>query len=250
MAKSYPKATLHDWTRSIPATAMLASTMIYSDLPLRAVGKLLGRESMVDAGHLLAKVMWQAFALTGATLEVVGREHIDLNERYLIVANHQGFSDVIVIATALIGLKPRYVAKRELAHGWPSISYLITASGSAVIDRKHPEAAIAEIERLGHEAKREGWNVAIFPEGTRAKDGVARTWKLRGTKALLDATGPCKVLPVSLVGGSELFAHNGLPFTADVRMRCQVHPAIDPPAPGEDFAAWLEGVRQTVTSVL
>ena len=229
MAKAHDKATLHDWARSIPATALLAGTMISCDIPLRAVGKLLGREPMVDAGHLLAHMLWQAFALTGAKLEVSGLEHIDPDERYLIVANHQGFSDVIVIATALQGLKPRYVAKRELARGWPSISYLITASGSAVIDRKHPDAAIAEIERLGRDARREGWNVAIFPEGTRAKDGVARTWKLRGTKALLDAAQPGKVLPVSLVGGSELFAHNGLPFTADVRMRCQVHPAIDPP---------------------
>ncbi|KIG12667.1 1-acyl-sn-glycerol-3-phosphate acyltransferase [Enhygromyxa salina] len=250
MADTHAKATLQDWTRSIPASALLASTMLSCDLPLRAINKLRGRESLVDAGHLLAKVMWQAFAMTGATLEVVGREHIDPSARYLIVANHQGFSDVIVIATALRELKPRYVAKRELAHGWPSISYLITASGSAVIDRKQPEAAIAEIERLGRDAKREGWNVAIFPEGTRAKDGVARTWKVRGTQALLDATRPCKVLPVSLIGGSELFAHNGLPFTANVRMRCHVHPPIDPPEPSEDFAAWLETVRQTVSSVL
>ncbi|PRQ06808.1 lysophospholipid acyltransferase family protein [Enhygromyxa salina] len=250
MADPHTKATLRDWSRSIPATALLASTMITCDLPLRAVNKLLGRASLVDAGHQLAKVMWQAFALTGATLDVVGREHVDPNERYLIVANHQGFSDVIVIATALRELQPRYVAKRELAHGWPSISYLITASGSAVIDRKHPEAAIAEIERLGRDAKREGWNVAIFPEGTRAKDGVARTWKPRGTKALLEATRPCKVLPVSLVGGSELFAHNALPFKAGVHMRCHVHPPIEPPEPNEDFAAWLEAVRQTVASVL
>lgn len=242
--------SLHDWARSIPATAVLATTMISCELPLRAIDKLFGHEALIDAGHLLARAMWQAFALTGAKLEVVGREHIDPNERYLIVANHQGFSDVIVIATALRELEPRYVAKRELAHGWPSISYLITASGSAVIDRKQPEAAIAEIERLGRDAKRAGWNVAIFPEGTRAKDGVARTWKVRGTKALLDATGPCKVLPVSLVGGSELFAHNGLPFKAGVHMRCQVHPPIDPPGPDQDFAQWLEGVRQTVTSVL
>jgi 1-acyl-sn-glycerol-3-phosphate acyltransferase len=244
------RGSLHDWSRSIPATAVLASTMISCELPLRAIDKLLGREALVDAGHLLARVMWQAFALTGAKLEVVGREHIDPNARYLIVANHQGFSDVIVIATALRELEPRYVAKRELARGWPSISFLITGSGSAVIDRKQPEAAIAEIERLGRDARREGWNVAIFPEGTRAKDGVARTWKVRGTKALLDATGPVKVLPVSLVGGSELFTHSGLPFKADVRMRCTVHPAVDPPGADEDFAAWLEGVRQTVTAGL
>jgi 1-acyl-sn-glycerol-3-phosphate acyltransferase len=244
------RPSLRDWTRSVPATAAMLSTMVSFDLPLRAIDKLSGRERMMDAAHLLARTLWRAFAITGAQLEVTGLEHVDSNRRYLIVANHQGFSDVIVLSTVLHELQPRYVAKRELARGWPSISYVLAASGSAVIDRRQPEAAIAEIERLGQDAKREGWTVAIFPEGTRAKDGVARSWKIRGTKALLDATGPCEVLPISLVGGSQLFAHRGMPFKSGVRMRCHIHPAIEPPEPGDDFAAWLEGVRQTVASAL
>jgi 1-acyl-sn-glycerol-3-phosphate acyltransferase len=244
------KASVRDWVRSVPASAAMLSTMISFDLPLRAIDKLAGGPRMMDAAHVLARMLWRAFALTGARLEVSGLEHIDPKQRYLIVANHQGFSDVIVLSTVLHELQPRYVAKRELARGWPSVSYVLAASGSAIIDRRQPEAAIAEIERLGREAKREGWSVAIFPEGTRATDGIARSWKIRGTKALLDATGPCPVLPVTLVGGSQLFAHNGLPFKADVQMRCHIHPPINPPARDEDFGEWLERVRQTVTSKL
>ncbi len=242
--------TLRDWARSIPASAALAGAMLSFELPLRAIDRLAGPARLVDAGHLLAKLLWQAFRLTGAELEVRGREHIVAGERYVVVANHQGFSDVIVISSALSELQARYVAKRELARGWPSISYLIVASGSAIIDRKQPQAAIAEIERLGHQAKREGWSVAIFPEGTRAKDGHPRSWKIRGVKALLDTTGPCRVLPVSLRGGAELFAHNGAPFRAGVRMACVVHPPVDPPGPDDDFGEWLEGIRQTVAAEL
>jgi 1-acyl-sn-glycerol-3-phosphate acyltransferase len=242
------RPSLHDWTRSVPASAALLSAMVGFDVPLRAIDKVLGHERLMDAAHVLAQVLWQAFSLTGARLEVIGREHVDPTRRYVIVANHQGFSDVIVLSTVLRELQPRYVAKRELARGWPSVSYVLEASGSAIIDRHQPGAALAEIERLGHRAKREGWSVVIFPEGTRAKDGVPRSWKIRGTKALLDATGPCAVLPVSLRGGSELFAHNGMPFKADVHMRCHIHPAIDPPGPEEDFGVWLEGVRTTVAS--
>jgi 1-acyl-sn-glycerol-3-phosphate acyltransferase len=250
MLESAPAPTLRDWARSIPASAALAWAMLTFDLPLRAIDRFAGPERLIDAGHLLAKLLWQAFTLTGAELEVRGREHIVAGERYVLVANHQGFSDVIVISTALSEIQARYVAKRELARGWPSISYLIVASGSAVIDRKQPQAAIAEIERLGHQARREGWSVAIFPEGTRAKDGVPRSWKIRGVKALLDTTGPCRVLPVSLRGGSELFAYNGAPFRAGVKLACVVHPPIDPPGPDDGFGAWLEGVRETVASEL
>ena len=244
------RASLRDWSRSIPESMALVSTMVGFELPLRGIDKLLGSDALVDAGHVFAELVWQAFRLTGARLEVVGREHVEPGQRYLIVANHQGFSDVIVISNALRELQPRYVAKRELARGWPSVSYLIAASGSAIIDRKRPEAALAELERLGHEAKRRSWSVAIFPEGTRAKDGVPRRWKPRGTKALLDTMGPCRVLPVSLRGGSELFAHNGLPFKADVEFVCHIHPSLDRPAPDEDFAEWLEGVRTIVASQL
>lgn len=244
------KASVRDWARSIPASTALLSMMLGFELPLRAIDKLAGHERMMDAAHLLARMMWQAFTLTGAELEVVGREHVEPGRRYVIVANHQGFSDVVVLSSVLRDMQPRYVAKRELARGWPSVSYVLAASGSAIIDRRDPHGAIAEIERLGHQAAREGWSVVIFPEGTRARDGVPRSWKIRGTKALLDATGACAVLPVSLSGGSELFAHRGLPFKAGVRMRCVFHPAVDPPGPEDDFGAWLEGVRQIVATAV
>jgi 1-acyl-sn-glycerol-3-phosphate acyltransferase len=239
---------VHDWARSLPASAALLTAMVGFELPLRAIDRVAGPDKLMDAAHVLAQVLWQAFALTGATLDVTGLEHVDRDRRYVIVANHQGFSDVIVLSNVLRDLQPRYVAKRELARGWPSVSYVLEASGSAIIDRRDPAGAIAEIERLGHQAKREGWSVVIFPEGTRAKDGVARSWKVRGTQALLEATGPCKVLPVTLTGGSELFAHNGLPFKAGVKLGCHIHPAIEPPGPEDDFGVWLEGVRLIVAS--
>ena len=243
-------ATFYDWARSVPALSMMGSAMLGFELPLRALDKFAGRQQVVDAGHLLARVLWRALTLTGATLEVHGREHLVPGERYLVVANHQGFSDVVVLSNVMRAWQPRYVAKQSLGKGWPSISYLLSATGSAIIDRHQPEAAIAEIERLGAQAKREGWSVAIFPEGTRAKDGVPRGWKQGGIRALLGTTGPVRVLPVSLAGGAELFAHNALPFTAGVEMSCQIHAPVESPDPEQELGPWLEQLRQTVASGL
>ncbi|MCA9686856.1 MAG: 1-acyl-sn-glycerol-3-phosphate acyltransferase [Myxococcales bacterium] len=248
--KSSTKPRLVDWARSLPATTGLLTAMLGFEIPLRVIGAKGSRDDLMDAGHVLADALWAALRLTGADLEVDGLDHVDSRERYVIVANHQGFSDVVVLSTTLRSLQPRYVAKRELARGWPSISYMLEGSGSAIIDRRKPNEAIGEIERLGRQAKREGWSVAIFPEGTRAKDGRPKQWKSRGVEALLATTGPCKVLPVSLWGGSELFAHNGLPFRANVELGIRIHPPVSPPAEGEDFAAWLEIQRQTVAAGL
>ena len=248
--RSNPPATAYDWARSVPATSAMLTAMLGFELPLRAIDRFAGHEAFMDAGHVLADLLWRSFSLTGAKLDVRGREHLTPGERYLIVANHQGFSDVIVLSNVLREWQPRYVAKRSLARGWPSISYLLRHSGSAVIDRSQGGAAVAEIERLGHQAKREDWSVAIFPEGTRAKDGVPRSWKPGGIRALLETMGEVRVLPISLSGGAELFAHNALPFTADVTMGCHIHAPVDAPARDEDLGSWLEGLRQTVASVL
>src|SRR5690349_18055508 len=123
------RPTLRDWARSVPTSAALLSAMVTFDLPLRAIDKLGGGDRLMNAAHVLARVLWRAFTLSGARLEVTGLEYVDPSRRYVIVANHQGFSDVIVISTVLSELQPRYVAKRELARGWPSISYVLAASG-------------------------------------------------------------------------------------------------------------------------
>lgn len=242
------RGSLHDWSRSIPASLGLAASLLAFEPPLRVIGRSGDEAKLMRWGHYLARTLLRAFTLTGARLHVEGREHVIPGHRYVIVANHQGFSDVVVLSTVLDDLTPRYVAKRELAQGWPSVSYMLHASGSAIIDRRAPEQAIAEIERLGSQAREKGWSVAIFPEGTRAKDGVPRNWKSRGIAALLRTIGPCEVLPISLVGGSELFAHAGLPFKADVALGVAIHPAIASPEglEGEAFEAWLERVRETV----
>jgi 1-acyl-sn-glycerol-3-phosphate acyltransferase len=242
------RATLRDWARSIPASLGLAASLVAFEPPLRVIGGSGDDERLMRMGHRLALALLRSFSLTGARLHVEGREHVEPGHRYVIVANHQGFSDVVVLSSVLDDLMPRYVAKAELARGWPSVSYMLRASGSAVIDRRKPEAAIAEIERLGRDAQRHGWTVAIFPEGTRAKDGIPRNWKSRGIAALLRTAGPCEVLPISLSGGSELFAHAGLPFKAGVTLGVKIHPAIEAPAEldGEVFEAWLERTRETV----
>ena len=183
------KPSLRDWARSVPASAGMLTALLTFDLPLRAIGRSGDATRLMLAAQLLGKLLLQAFRMTGATLEVEGEEHLEPGRRYLVMANHQGFSDVIVLSKVLARYMPRYVAKRELASGWPSVSYVLAASGSAIIDRKRPSEAVAEIERLGRQARREGWSVVIFPEGTRAKDGVPRRWKVGGARALVETVG-------------------------------------------------------------
>lgn len=97
-------------------------------------------------------------AVLGVRLEVEGRPP---EPPFLLVANHLGYLDVLVLAATVPTV---FVAKAEIA-GWPVFGALARAGGTVFVDR----AARREIPRVAAEMRRvleEGRGVVLFPEGT------------------------------------------------------------------------------------
>ena len=109
--------------------------------------------------------------LLGTTYKIENREYIPENVPLIIVANHQSLYDIIGIIWFLRKYHPKFVSKKELAKGIPSISYNLRHSGAAIIDRKDPKQAIPEIKKLGEYIELHHHSAVIFPEGTRSKTG-------------------------------------------------------------------------------
>ena len=83
------------------------------------------------------------------------------NQPRLLVSNHIGYLDVIVLASVSPAL---FVSKDDLA-GWPVMGSLAKSVGTLFLDRKRPRA-VAEVAAGMQRAFADGESVIVFPEGT------------------------------------------------------------------------------------
>jgi 1-acyl-sn-glycerol-3-phosphate acyltransferase len=98
----------------------------------------------------------------------------------------------------------RFVAKRELRHGFPAVSQVLRLQRHALIDRRGNFAStMKEIELLGKRCRRRGWCPVIFPEGTRSRDGEVKTFHAGAVRRLAESTG-YPILAVAVDGGHKV----------------------------------------------
>lgn len=146
----------------------------------------------------------------------------------IIVANHQSAYDIPPVVWGFRKFHPKFISKKELGRFLPSISYNLKHGGSVLIDRANRLQSVKEIIRLGSFIGKNNYAACIFPEGTRSKDGVVRSFKAAGVASLLKATPNALIVPFA-IKGNHLINHDttGL-VSAFVTVTYRVFPAIDP----------------------
>ncbi len=165
--------------------------------------------------------------ILGATYKVVGRELLPDNRPLVFAANHQSMYDIPPIFWFFRKHHPKFVVKKELAKGIPTISYNIRNGGSVTIDRKNPKQAIPQIQKLGRFINEQKYAAVIYPEGTRSRSGEMRAFKPAGLVALLEAAPDALLVPLT-INRAYLFTQKGLfPLTVGVKMEYIVHPPLE-----------------------
>ena len=129
----------------------------------------------------------------------MGIENIDKKQKYVIVLNHQSMIDIPMLYWTPLNF--RWVTKKELLKA-PIFGQYIFLHGDITIDRGASRGAMAKIETQGCKWLSRGVSVAIFPEGTRSKDGELHRFKT-GAFALAKDNG-VGILPVVLDGTDNL----------------------------------------------
>jgi 1-acyl-sn-glycerol-3-phosphate acyltransferase len=153
--------------------------------------RFLAPHGVLDVAMLWARVMlWGLRAICGIRLHVSGRKYLGAGPA-LIASRHQSAFDTFVWLTLL----PRccYVLKHELVR-IPLFGPLMPLAGMIAVDRSSGGAAIRQLVREGERAKREGRQIVIFPEGTRA--GAGAMLPLQPGVAALAARTRLPVIPV------------------------------------------------------
>jgi len=128
-------------------------------------------------------------------IKVTGREHVDSQQSYVFVANHQSFLDVF----AVYGWLPnnfKWLMKKELRK-IPFVGTACAVAGHIFVDRSNPRAAMESLTYIKAQLH-DGISTVIFPEGTRTKTGEMGRFKAGAFKIAMDMGLP--VVPITLNG--------------------------------------------------
>ncbi len=171
--------------------------------------------------HEISRYMtWVFFGLPPRVRRTIdGLENIDRNKPYVIVLNHT--SGVDIIAAYKIPLNFRWVSKREVFR-LPFFGPMLLVHGDIPIERGNAAAAMAKVIHEGKIWLGRGASVAIFPEGTRSKDGEIHRFKA-GAFSLAKEAG-VEILPVVMTGTAAMFRGWRMNWTNRIRIR--VLPAV------------------------
>lgn len=239
---------LVDWAFTIPFLLLFGLLLVVFDVLQRAA-RLFGRRPQEYAAAALQWSIWKALAVCGARFAVERSPAVRPRTPYILISNHQSLFDIVVVGGLLFSNLVKYVAKKELRRGIPGISYNLRAGGHAIIDRGNREQARLEIRALGRRASQRRVAVLIYPEGTRARDGVLKEFKPAGALELLAAAPELAVVPVAIDGSWKLVRHGLRPVPFGTRVRVRVGDPIWRDA-AEDPLALLrrceDAIRRTI----
>lgn len=158
---------------------------------------------------------------------VIGGEYVDRRKSYVIVLNHNTVIDIP--ALYYLPLNFRWVSKREVFRV-PFFGQFLVLHGDICIDRGRAAEAMEQLLRDGRRWISRGASIAIFPEGTRSKDGMIHRFKA-GAFSLAKEAG-VEILPVVLDGTKTLIRKNKL-----FNWRNRITLCVLPPVPAERVAA-------------
>ena len=177
-----------------------------------------GRRVVHELSRILVRIFF--FIPLRWRQRVIGRELIDRKKRYVIVVNHNTVIDIPTLY--YIPLNFRWVSKREVFKV-PFFGQYLLLHGDICIDRGRAAEAMEQLLREGKLWISRGASVAIFPEGTRSKDGEIHRFKA-GAFTLAREAG-VEILPVVLDGTRTLIRRNLL-FNWGNRITIRVLPPV------------------------
>ena len=142
---------------------------------------------------------------------------------------------------------PKFVSKKELGRGIPSVSYNLRNGGSVLIDRNDSKQALQEIAKLGKYIEAHNRSAVIFPEGTRSRTGHPKPFKLTGLKLLMKNAPSALVVPISIDNSWKMLRYGKFPYGLGNHITFNVHEPIEI---SEDFDMVLTKAEQAVVSGL
>ena len=192
-------------------------------------------------GHWWGKLILRLFLIP---VKVEGREHLEKEQSYVFVANHQGSFDIFLIYGHL-GRNFKWMMKQQLRK-IPFVGYACEKSHQIFVDKRGP-SKIRKTYEDAREILKEGYSVTVFPEGARTFTGHMAHFR-KGAFALADEL-QLPVVPLTINGSFDILPRmKGFNFINWHPMTLTIHQAIYPIGQGPENADAT--MRQAYDSVM
>ncbi|MBQ7579375.1 MAG: 1-acyl-sn-glycerol-3-phosphate acyltransferase [Clostridia bacterium] len=147
--------------------------------------------------------------------KVIGKKRLPKKQGYILVCNHYSNADAVVLDIHL-RKKLRFLAKKELFDN-KFAGLILKSYGGIKIDRQKTDASAI---KTSIKLLRNNKVLAIFPEGTRNKDGNENELKEVHSGAILIASmAKCPIVPAIIIKKPKVFRKNtiiiGEPFMVE-----------------------------------
>ena len=152
----------------------------------------------------------------GWTVRVTGREHIDRKQAYVIIANHTSMADIVLLFCLFRQFK--WVSKASVFR-YPILGWNMRMCRYVPLVRGQKNS-ITTMMRTCERWLKAGMSVAIFPEGSRSKDGRLKPFK-HGAFSLAHTTGRA-IVPVAIHGGHRVIPKHGATFATKASLWVEI----------------------------
>jgi 1-acyl-sn-glycerol-3-phosphate acyltransferase len=191
------------------------------------------------AGNGLWRMVVRGYLAAAHRLEVSGAEHLPDSPPCVLVANHTSHLDALCLSAALPGALARHAvalaAGNVFFKNTASAAFATTALNALPIWRDSTSAEDLAFLRL--RLVEDGMVFILFPEGTRARDGIMARFR-PGLGAFV-AGSPVPVVPCHLDGGFACWpATRRLPRPGKLRLR--IGPALRFDEVANDREGWKQ----------
>lgn len=213
--------------------------------PLQWLGlKLFGQNGHQKVVDIMNWFLIKSLLLLGIRTKVENKHELPENTSLIFVANHQSTFDIPPIIWHFRKHWPKFVAKKELGKGIPSISFNLKHGGAALIDRKDGKQAIVELAKFAKQINKNKWSAVIFPEGTRSKTGKPKSFAPNGLKMLTKYNKESYVVPLTINNSWKVFKYGKFPLGIGSPIKITTHKPIK--VSSLPFDELLESIETTI----
>lgn len=188
--------------------------------------KLLGYNAHRKSVYILNWCLMKSQLFLGTTYGIDYETDLPVGPNYIFVSNHQSMFDIPPLIYYLRKHHPKFIAKKELAKGIPSISYNLRVGENCAIDRKDPKQAVMALMTFAKNVYDKKRSAVIFAEGTRSRTGVPKEFQTRGLKTLFKYIPDAVVVPITINNSWKVDRYGKFPYGVFNRIHLTVHTPI------------------------